>query len=82
MLFEGRLIYTSSDTILNVVASTELGHALVSILKDLGWRGEDNADKVGALEDRAGQAHHRLLTEQLLGEDNVVGNVLELGNVD
>src|SRR5690606_12576210 len=67
---------------LNMVASTELGHAVISILKDLGGRSKDDADEIGALEDGAWQAHDGLLAQELFRKDDIVLNVLELGHVD
>lgn len=67
---------------LNVVTGTELGHTGVGILENLGRGGEDDADEIGALENRTRQAHNGLLSEQLFREDNVVLDILELGNID
>jgi len=68
--------------VLNMVASTELGHTLVSILENLRRGGKDDTDKVGALEDRSRQAHDGLLAQKLLGKDNIVADILELCNID
>lgn len=65
-----------------MVTRAELCHALVGIPEDLGWGGEYNTDEIGALEDRAWQAHHRFFTQQLFSKDNVVGDILELADID
>lgn len=64
------------------MTGAELGHAGVGLLEDLRRGGEDDADEIGALEDGSRQAHDGLLAEQLFREDNVVGDILELSNVD
>lgn len=65
-----------------MVTGAELGHTGVGVLENLGRGGEDDADEIGALEDRTRQAHNGLLAEQLFREDNIVLNILELGNVN